>query len=81
MWMDSMDDQLEAAYEARPWRQYVLAPSLEVLRLRSLVVRGRARARGVVSGPTPRPIAWLLAPRTPPEIVWNVLAYWNPRHE
>ena len=24
MWMDSMDDRLEAAYEARPWRQYVL---------------------------------------------------------
>lgn len=24
MWMDSMDDQLEAAYEARPWRQYVI---------------------------------------------------------
>ena len=64
-----------------PWRQYVLAPSVAVLRLRSLVARGRARERGVVSGPTPRPIAWLLAPRTPPEIVWNVLAFWNPRHE
>ena len=24
MWMDGMDDQLEAAYEARPWRWYVL---------------------------------------------------------
>ncbi len=64
-----------------PWRQYVLAPSVAVLRLRSLVVRGRARERGVVSGPTPRHIAWLLAPQTPPEIVWNVLAFWNPRHE
>ena len=64
-----------------PWRQYVLAPSVEVLRLRSLVFRGRARERGVVSGPTPRPIAWLVAPRTPKEIVWNVLAFWNPRHE
>ena len=64
-----------------PWRQYVLAPSVAVLRLRSLVFRGRARERGVVSGPTPRPIAWLIAPRTPREIVWNVLAFWNPRHE
>ena len=64
-----------------PWRQYVLAPSVAVLRLRSLVVRGRAHERGVVSGPTPRPIAWLLAPQTPREIVWNVLAFWNPRHE
>ena len=63
------------------WRQYVLAPSVAVLRLRSLAARGRARVRGVVSGPTPRHIAWLLAPRTPPEIVWNVLAYWNPCHE
>jgi hypothetical protein len=24
MWMDSMDDFLEAAYEARPWRQYII---------------------------------------------------------
>ena len=64
-----------------PWRQYVLAPSVAVLRLRSLVARGRARERGVVSGPTPRPIAWLLAPQTPREIVWNVLAFWNPRYE
>ena len=64
-----------------PWRQYVLAPSVAVLRLRSLVVRGRAHERGVVSGPTPRPIAWLLTPQTPREIVWNVLAFWNPRYE
>ena len=63
------------------WRQYVLAPSVAVLRFRSLFFRGRARVRGVVSGPTPRPIAWLLAPQTPREIVWNVLAFWNPRHE
>merc|ERR1712070_236326 len=26
MWMDSMDDSLEATYEARPWRQYVIEP-------------------------------------------------------
>ena len=64
-----------------PWRQYVLAPSVAVLRFRSLFFRGRARVRGVVSGPTPRPIAWLLTPQTPREIVWNVLAFWNPRHE
>ena len=63
------------------WRQYVLAPSVAVLRLRSLAARGRARVRGVVSGPTPRPIAWLLTPQTPREIVWNVLAFWNPRYE
>ena len=24
MWMDAMDDKLEATYEARPWRQYVI---------------------------------------------------------
>ena len=24
MWMDGMDDKLEAMYEARPWRQYVV---------------------------------------------------------
>ena len=70
-----------ASSRLSPWRQFILAPSVAVLRLRSLVARGRARERGVVSGPTPRPIAWLLAPQTPREIVWNVLAFWNPRHE
>jgi len=24
MWMDTMDDELEATYESRPWRQYVI---------------------------------------------------------
>ena len=24
MWMDTMDDKLEATYEARPWRQYII---------------------------------------------------------
>ena len=24
MWMDTMEDTLEAAYEARPWRWYVI---------------------------------------------------------
>jgi len=27
MWMDAMDDKLEAAYEARPWRWYVIQAS------------------------------------------------------
>merc|ERR1712196_204096 len=32
MWMDSMDDKLEAVYEARPWRQYVLdAKTMKVI--------------------------------------------------
>ena len=32
MWMDAMDDKLEAAYEARPWRWYVLSmPDCKVI--------------------------------------------------
>ena len=77
-----------ASSRLSPWRQFILAPSVAVLRLRSLAARGRARevtwdrpgSRSRARGRTPRPIAWLLAPQTPKEIVWNVLAYWNPRN-
>ena len=118
------------------WRQYLLAPRLELLRLRSLVGGNRATSRlkrlpspaaspdktkrkfdrkfdcktdaGVrdalaqtaQTAPAPsdfiippprqgysqrplsvaalRHIEWLMAPQTPKELVWRVLAYWNP---
>ena len=77
-----------ASSRLSPWRQFVLAPSVAVLRLRSLAARGRARevtwdrpgSRSRARGRTPRPIAWLLDPHTPNDIVWNVLAFWNPRN-
>ena len=77
-----------ASSRLSPWRQFVLAPSVAVLRLRSLAARGRAHevtwdrpgSRSRARGRTPRPIAWLLDPHTPNDIVWNVLAFWNPRN-
>ena len=121
-----------------PWRQYLLAPRLELLRLRSLVAQSRASSKlkrslrpprpatksdrkfdcttqaGVLdalaqTAPAPAPtgrtiippprqsykqrplsiaesrrvyaemrhIEWLMAPQTPKELVWRVLAYWT----
>ena len=123
-----------ASARLTPWRQYLLAPRLELLRLRSLVGGNRATSRlkrlpstvasrdktdrksdrkfdcktdagvrdalaqtapapsGVIIIPPPRQgytqrplsiatmrhIEWLMAPQTPRELVWRVLAYWNP---
>jgi hypothetical protein len=63
------------------WRDYVIAPSKALLRLRSLVARGRAREVRRLRARTPRPIAWVMSPDVPKEIVWRVLEYWNPRQE
>ena len=65
---------------AGSWRKYVIVPMKEVLRLRSLVARGRVRARVRTRSRTPRPLAWIMSPDVPKEIVWRVLDYWNPRH-
>ena len=65
--------------EAGSWRKYVIVPMKEVLRLRSLVARGRARARLRTRSRTPRPLAWIMSPDVPKEIVGRVLEYWNPR--
>ena len=56
------------------WRAYVRLPREEVLRLRSLVIRGRARPR--VRTRTADPVV-ARALRLPDELVWKVLAYWR----
>ncbi len=127
-----------ASSRLTPWRQYLLAPRLELLRLRSLVAQSRASSKlkrslpstaatrdktnrkfdcrtqaGVLDAlaqtkPEPAPtgrtippprqsykqrplsiaesrrvyaemrhIEWLMAPQTPKELVWRVLAYWT----
>jgi hypothetical protein len=127
-----------ASARLTPWRQYLLAPRLELLRLRSLVAQSRASSKlkrslrpprpatksdrkfdcttqtGVLdalaqTAPAPAPtgrtiippprqsykqrplsiaeshrvyaemrhIEWLMAPQTPKELVWRVLAYWT----
>ena len=59
-----------------PWQKYCLVPPKELLRLRSLLARKRAKAK--LS--TPPHLARLFARSLPNEIAWRVLAFWNPRH-
>ena len=76
-------DRLKAVRAAGGWRKWTLVPPKKLLRLRSLIARGRARA------PRRNPswrrdmgtaLAWLMSPNVPNEIAWRVLAFWNPRH-
>ena len=59
-----------------PWQIYCLVPPKELLRLRSLLARKRAKAK--LS--TPPHLARLFARSLPNEIAWRVLAFWNPRY-
>jgi len=61
------------------WKGYLRALPKELLRLRSLVARGRAREKVRTRSKTPREIALLFAPSFPNELFWRVLEYWNPR--
>ena len=63
-----------------PWQKYCLLPPKELLRLRSLVARGRARERRRLRAKTPREIQLLFAPSFPNELFWKVMAFWTPRH-
>ena len=61
------------------WKGYVRALPKELLRLRSLVARGRAREKVRTRRKTPREIALLFAPTFPNELFWGIMTYWNPR--
>ena len=63
-----------------PWQKYCLLPPKELLRLRSLVARGRARERRRLRSKTPREISLLFARSFPNELFWKVTEYWNPRY-
>ena len=63
------------------WKGYIRALPKELLRLRSLVARGRAREKVRTRSKTPREIALLFAPTFPNELFWKVATYWNPRYE
>ena len=76
MELKSSRDLLAAVRAAGSYRKWCLAPPKEVLALRSLIARDRARVKAT----TPRRLAWLMSPNLPNEIAWRVLAYWNPRH-
>ena len=59
---------------AGSWRAYIRFPREEVLRLRSLVIRGRARPRVRTRAADPVVARVVLLPN---ELVWKVLAYWR----
>ena len=64
------------------WKSYVRVLPKELLRLRSLVARGRAQENMHATRTrtkTPREIALLFAPTFPNELFWKVASYWNPR--
>ena len=67
-----------------PWQKYCLAPPKELLLLRSLVARGRARERqrlrSIFESETPREFSLLFARSFPNELFWRVMAFWNPRY-
>jgi len=57
---------------AGSWKKYKLLPHMQILRLRSLVARGRASAR-----PDAAPcVARLISPNLCNEVVWECLSYW-----
>ena len=65
---------------AGSYKLWTLENVKALLRLRSLVARGRARERKVrTRRKTPREIALLFAPAFPNELFWKVMTYWNPR--
>ena len=64
---------------AGSWKSYVRATPKELLRLRSLIARGRAREKKRLRVRTPREIALLFAPAFPNELFWKIMTYWNPR--
>ena len=77
-------DRLKAVRAAGGWRKWTLVPPKKLLRLRSLIARGRARAPRHITSSHRREVctalAWLMSPNLPNEIAWRVLAFWNPRH-
>ena len=64
---------------AGSWKNYARAPPKALLRLRSLVARGRAREIKRLRAKTPRELSLLFAPTFPNELFWKVTEYWNLR--
>mmetsp|Transcript_13080 Transcript_13080/g.40335 ORF Transcript_13080/g.40335 Transcript_13080/m.40335 type:complete len:243 (+) Transcript_13080:176-904(+) len=60
---------------AGSWKRYILSPHMQILRLRSLVARGRASARPGARR-SRRCVAKLISPDLCNEVVWECLSYW-----
>ena len=63
--------------EAGSWQAYAKLPRKQVLRLRSLALRGRAKLRGRARTRDKERKAIDFIVRSPNEIAWKVLTYWR----
>ena len=68
---------LTAVRAAGSWKSYVRTPHKSLLRLRSLLARGRARRRPLWAQPTPHALVRLFDPSLPNGVFWHVLSYWR----
>ena len=58
-------------------KRFMRRPHRAVLRLRSLVCRGRATLARMPRGRQDYAIEFLVKPDVPKEIVWNILSFWR----
>ena len=66
-----------AVRAAGSWKGYCRTFHKDVLRLRSLLARGRARRRPLWAQPTPHALVRLFDASLPNGVFWNVLSYWR----
>ena len=66
-----------AVRAAGSWKSYVRTPHKDLLRLRSLLARGRARRRSLWDEPTPHALVRLFDPSLPNGVFWHALSYWR----
>ena len=66
-----------AVRAAGSWKSYVRTPHKDLLRLRSLLARGRARRRPLWDQPTPHALVRLFDPSLPNGVFWHALSYWR----
>jgi len=59
------------------FKRFMRRPHRAVLRLRSLVCRGRATLARMPRGRQDYAIEFLVKPDVPKEIVWNILSFWR----
>ena len=68
---------IQGVREAGSWQAYAKLPRKQVLRLRSLALRGRAKLRGRARTRDKERKAIDFIVRSPNEIAWKVLTYWH----
>ena len=66
-----------AVRAAGSWKSYLRTPHKSLLRLRSLLARGRARRRPLWAQPTPHFLVRLFDPSLPNGVFWHALSYWR----